>query len=77
MQVQTYRTLMVGEHAAVSMTVDASSSCPAQQGVISASYAEGGEAPLLCDSSASGEGRAGRLSHSSVLLLVLSHTGQE
>ena len=54
-QVRTYPTLMVGEHAAVSVTVDASSDCPAQQGFITASYAEGGEPPLLCNSLASGE----------------------
>ena len=53
-QVQTYRTLMVGEHAAVSMTVHAIGDCPAQQGVLSASYIDGGEPPLLCNSSASG-----------------------
>ena len=54
MQVQTYRTLMVGEHAAFSMTLHASGDCPAQQCTISASYAEGGQPPLLSQSSEPG-----------------------
>ena len=53
-QVEAYRTLMVGEHAAVSVTVHAIGNCPAQQGVLNASYVDGGEPPL-CNSSASGE----------------------
>jgi len=57
MQVQTYKTAMVGEHAAISMTIHAGSDCPAQQGWVSASYADGGEPPLLCSSPASGDGK--------------------
>ena len=46
-QVQTCKIAMAGEHAAVNLAVHASSSCPAQLAFVSASYADGGEPPLL------------------------------
>lgn len=46
-QVETCKIALAGEHATVNLAVHASSSCPAQLAFVSASYADGGEPPLL------------------------------
>lgn len=48
---------MAGEHVVVSLAVHASGNCPVQQSMVSASYADGGEPPLLRSSEAPDVGK--------------------
>ncbi len=47
MQVWACRSPMAGEQTSVTASVRVSHDCPAQQGTVSATYADGGEPPLL------------------------------
>ena len=56
MQVWACRSAMAGEQTVVIASVHVSHDCPAQQGTVSATYADSGEPPLLSLEQSPGNG---------------------